>query len=87
MGPPSACWARLRSSCARNRALWGGCGLTGYGVQRGPGVGETLAGMALQQPLPVDVDSYRLDRFDPNMSFTIDMRGDNPFAGFAAAAA
>lgn len=67
--------------------LWVGCGLTGYGVQRGPGVGETLAGMALQQPLPVDVDSYRLDRFHPDMSFTIDMRGDNPFAGFAAAAA
>ena len=66
--------------------LWVGCGLTGYGVQRGPGVGETLANMALQQPLPVDVDSYRLDRFDPELRFSIDMRGDNPFAGFAAAA-
>jgi len=62
--------------------LWVGCGLTGYGVQRGPGVGETLANFALQQPLAVEVDSYRLDRFDPDMSFAIDMHGDNPFAGF-----
>ena len=67
--------------------LWVGCGLTGYGVQRGPGVGETLANFALQQPLAVDVDSYRLDRFDPDMNFTIDMRGDNPFAGFNQGAA
>ena len=62
--------------------LWVGCGLTGYGVQRGPGIGETLANFALQRPLAVDVDSYRLDRFDPEMDFAIDMRGDNPFAGF-----
>ncbi len=67
--------------------LWVGCGLTGYGVQRGPGVGETLANFALQQPLAVDVDDYRLDRFDPNMSFTINMNGDNPFIGFNQEAA
>ena len=65
--------------------LWVGCGLTGYGVQRGPGVGETLACMALQRRLLVEVDSYRLDRFDPAQDFAVDMHGDNPFAGFRAA--
>ena len=67
--------------------LWVGCGLTGYGVQRGPGVGETLANFALQQPLAVDVESHRLDRFDPDMRFAINMRGDNPFTGFTQEAA
>ena len=67
--------------------LWVGCGLTGYGVQRGPGIGETLANFALQQPLAVNVDDYRLDRFDPGMSFTINMSGDNPFIGFTQEAA
>lgn len=63
-------------------ALWVGCGLTGYGVQRGPSVGEALASFALDRPLPVALDSYRLDRFDPTLDFQIDMSGDNPFAGF-----
>ena len=62
--------------------LWVGCGLTGYGVQRGPGVGETLAKMAQAKPLDVDVSAYALDRFDPDMDFQIDMSGDNPFLGF-----
>ncbi len=62
--------------------LWVGCGLTGYGVQRGPGVGETLANFAMQQPLQVNVDAYSLDRFAPDLDFEIDMSGDNPFAGF-----
>ncbi len=62
--------------------LWVGCGLTGYGVQRGPGVGETLANFAMQQPLAVDVDTYSLDRFAPDLEFEIDMSGDNPFVGF-----
>jgi len=65
-------------------ALWVGCGLTGYGVQRGVGVGEALAQLALQQPLSVDMDAYRLDRFDPALEFRIDMSGDNPFEGFRA---
>jgi len=63
-------------------ALWVGCGLTGYGVQRGPGVGEVLAQLALERPLSVDMDAYRLDRFDPTLDFQIDMSGDNPFEGF-----
>lgn len=62
--------------------LWVGCGLTGYGVQRGPGVGETLANFAMQRPLEVDVDAYSLDRFAPDLEFEIDMSGDNPFLGF-----
>lgn len=62
--------------------LWVGCGLTGYGVQRGPGVGETLANFAMQRPLEVDVDAYSLGRFAPDLDFKIDMSGDNPFAGF-----
>ncbi len=63
-------------------AFWVGCCLTGYGVQRGPGVGEALAQLALERPLSVDMDAYRLDRFDPAFDFQIDMSGDNPFEGF-----
>ena len=62
--------------------LWIGCGLTGYGVQRGPGVGETLANFAMQRPLEVDVEAYNLARFAPDLDFEIDMSGDNPFVGF-----
>lgn len=63
-------------------SLWVGCGLTGYGVQRGPGVGDVLAHFALGRSPPVAVESYRLDRLDPALDFRIDTSGDNPFAGF-----
>ncbi len=63
-------------------ALWVGCGLTGYGVQRGPGIGEALAQLALERPLSVDVGAYRLDRCDHARNFRIDISGDNPFEGF-----
>ena len=64
------------------RGLWVGCGLTGYGVQRGPAVGEVLANLALERPVAVNVDSYGLDRLDHSLPFKIDISGDNPFAGF-----
>lgn len=62
--------------------LWVGCGLTGYGVQRGPGVGEVLADMALERPLKADVSQYNLDRFDSGKDFSLNLSSDNPFAGF-----
>lgn len=65
--------------------LWVGCGLTGYGVQRGPGVGETLAAMALGEEPQVDVSHYGLGRFDAGQDFKIDLSSDNPFEGFKTA--
>ena len=62
--------------------LWIGCGLTGYGVQRGPGVGETLANFAMGRPLEVDVAAYDPGRFTPDLDFEINLSGDNPFQGF-----
>ena len=62
--------------------LWVGCGLTGYGVQRGPGVGEALAAFALGKDPAVDVSLYRLGRFDASRDFKIDLSADNPFEGF-----
>ncbi|MBN9044290.1 MAG: FAD-binding oxidoreductase [Rhizobiales bacterium] len=62
--------------------LWVGCGLTGYGVQRGPGVGETLAALAMDKEPQVDVSHYGLGRFDAKRDFRIDLSSDNPFAGF-----
>lgn len=67
--------------------LWVGCGLTGYGVQRGPGVGETLAAMALGEEPRVNVAHYGLGRFDAKQDFKIDLSSDNPFEGFKSAAA
>ncbi|MGE3873811.1 MAG: NAD(P)/FAD-dependent oxidoreductase [Parvibaculaceae bacterium] len=67
--------------------LWVGCGLTGYGVQRGPGVGETLAAMALDKEPQVEVGHYGLGRFDAKRDFKIDLSSDNPFEGFKSAAA
>ncbi|WP_315926703.1 FAD-binding oxidoreductase [Mesorhizobium sp. SP-1A] len=67
--------------------LWVGCGLTGYGVQRGPGVGETLAALALGKAPHVDVSHYGLGRFDAKKDFKIDLSSDNPFEGFKSVAA
>ncbi len=67
--------------------LWVGCGLTGYGVQRGPGVGEALAAFALGKDPAVDVSLYRVGRFDANGDFKINLSTDNPFEGFKNMAA
>lgn len=62
--------------------LWIGCGLTGYGVQRGPGVGEALAHLAMGKPPLVDISNYAVGRFDAAEDFSLDMSSDNPFEGF-----
>ncbi|MCB9943509.1 MAG: FAD-binding oxidoreductase [Geminicoccaceae bacterium] len=62
--------------------LWVGCGLTGYGVQRGPGVGEALAHLALGKEPLVDVSAYAVGRFDDHEDFALDLSSDNPFEGF-----
>lgn len=66
--------------------LWVGCGLTGYGVQRGPGVGEALGCLALGKALHVDISGYAIERFDAGKDFSLDMSSDNPFQGFKAMA-
>jgi len=66
--------------------LWVGCGLTGYGVQRGPGVGEALAHLALGKEPLVDISGYGIGRFDAAKDFAIDMSSDNPFQGFKSSA-
>lgn len=45
------------------------CGLAGYGIQRGPAVGEIIADLAIEHEPFVDISAYRLDRYPSNYAF------------------
>lgn len=61
--------------------LWVACGLGGYGIMRGPGVGMTVADLALGRVPEVDVSTYPPDRYPGSLSFDPGVRELNPFTG------
>ncbi|MBO0701546.1 MAG: FAD-binding oxidoreductase [Candidatus Dormibacteraeota bacterium] len=61
--------------------LWVACGLGGYGIMRGPGVGATVADLALERRPEVDVGIYPADRYSGSTSFDAALHELNPFAG------
>lgn len=57
------------------------CGLSGYGIQRGPAVGEVVADLATGQEPFIDIGAYRLDRFPSDYKFDYSSGSNwhNPF--------
>ncbi len=61
--------------------VWVACGLGGYGIMRGPGVGATVADLALRRVPEVDVSTYPADRYPGSLSFEPGFHELSPFAG------
>ena len=61
--------------------LWIACGLSGYGIQRGPAVGETIADLVAGYEPSVDVSDYRVNRYPSDYDFDAESTSgwNNPF--------
>lgn len=61
--------------------LWVACGLSGYGIQRGPAVGEVIADSMAGLGPSVDTSDYRVNRYPSGYDFDAERTSgwSNPF--------
>lgn len=59
--------------------LYVACGLGGYGIQRGPAVGEAVADMMLGASSLSTIEEYSLSRYPMDADFDAGVDSDNPF--------
>jgi sarcosine oxidase subunit beta len=90
VGPVMGGWAGVTDTTPDGNPLVGGyrdvtglyvaCGLAGYGIMRGPAVGEIVGDLAAEEEPRIDIAAYRADRYSDFFDFPVSFAEYNPFA-------